>query len=64
MSSNEDNGNSRKALKVKIPDDMYTRLHSLKVLRGQDISATITEALEAYLEKVDPEELPEGFEVE
>lgn len=45
----------RQSLKVKIPSDYHTKLHSIKVLTGKTISSTITEALREYLEEVEVE---------
>lgn len=45
----------RQSLKVKIPADYHTKLHSIKVLTGKTISSTITEALRDYLDEVEVE---------
>lgn len=37
-----------KEIKVKIPVDFHIKLHTLKVLRGQNISSTVEIALERY----------------
>lgn len=50
-----DQSAERQSLKVKIPSDYHTKLHSIKVLTGKTISSTITEALREYLEEVEVE---------
>jgi hypothetical protein len=42
-----------KQLKVKLPLRQHLRLHSLKVLTGQNISDTVAEALTGYLDGLD-----------
>lgn len=37
-----------KEIKVKIPVDFHIKLHTLKVLRGQNISTSVEIALERY----------------
>lgn len=37
-------------LKVKVPARRHVRLHTRKILTGEEISATVTAALEAYFE--------------
>lgn len=48
-----DAGGERRSLKVKIPADYHTKLHSIKVLTGKTISSAITEALREYLDEVE-----------
>lgn len=49
--STEDS-DERQSLKVKIPADYHTKLHSIKILTGKTISNAITEALQQYLDEV------------
>ena len=42
-----------KEVKMRIPVGHLIRLHSLKLLAGQNISETVAKALEVYFEKVD-----------
>ncbi len=37
-----------KEIKVRIPLDYHIRLHTVKVVKGQNISETVKEALENY----------------
>lgn len=47
---------SEKEVKVKIPLGIHLKLHSMKVITGQHISDTVTEALQDYFE--DEENVP------
>jgi predicted DNA-binding protein len=51
-----------KQLKVKLPLRMHLRLHSVKVLTGQNISEQVAEALAEYLDDMDglPDLEPDG----
>lgn len=40
-----------KTLKVTLPTGLHLRLHSLKILTGRTISATVEHALESYFEE-------------
>lgn len=40
-----------KTLKVTLPAEMHLRLHSMKILTGQNISETVEEAVERFLEE-------------
>lgn len=42
----------RKEVKVKIPTAYHVKLHSIKVLTGQQLSTTVTEALQTYFDEV------------
>jgi hypothetical protein len=53
--SESDGAGDRRSLKVKIPADYHTKLHSIKVLTGKTISSAITEALRDYLDEVEVE---------
>jgi hypothetical protein len=44
-----------KEVKMRIPIAHLIRLHGLKLLSGQNISETVTKALEYYFQKVDEE---------
>jgi hypothetical protein len=44
-----------KEVKMRIPIAHLIRLHGLKLLSGQNISETVTKALEMYFDKVDRE---------
>lgn len=50
-----------KEVKVKIPLGIHLKLHSMKVITGQHISDTVTEALQSYFEQEEdvPAELQE-----
>lgn len=37
-----------KNLKIHLPDTLRTKLHTLRILRGQSLKRTVREALEAY----------------
>jgi hypothetical protein len=41
-----------KEIKVKIPLDYHIRLHTVKVVKGQNISATVKAALAHYFESL------------
>ncbi len=43
-----------KEVKVKLPIRYHVRLHSIKVLSGKQISATVAEALEDYFRDQNP----------
>lgn len=51
-----------KELKVKIPVDFHVKLHTLKVLHGQNISATVERALTRYFDVL--AEDPDGQRLE
>jgi hypothetical protein len=53
MDVDEDELAEDKQLKVKLPLRMHLRLHSIKVLRGENISDQVTEALADYLDGLD-----------
>lgn len=57
MESDDELLRREKQLKVKVPLRQHLRLHSLKVLTGQNISETVEEALTEYLG--DADEVPE-----
>lgn len=40
----------RKTLKVSVPTWLHLRLHSVKILKGRNISDTVEAALSAYFE--------------
>lgn len=44
-----------KEVKMRIPIAHLIRLHGLKLLSGQNISETVTKALEVYFAQVDAE---------
>lgn len=43
--------NKTKELKVKLPVSVHMRLHGMKILGDKSISATVSEALDAYFER-------------
>ncbi len=45
--------NETKEVKMRIPIAHLIRLHGLKLLSGQNISETVTKALEYYFQHVD-----------
>jgi hypothetical protein len=47
----DDRLDREKEVKVKIPLGIHLKLHSMKVITGQHISDTVTEALESYFEQ-------------
>lgn len=47
--------NKTKEVKMRIPVSQLIRLHSLKLLAGQNISDTVAKALTVYFEKMDSE---------
>lgn len=48
-----------KTLKVTLPAAMHLKLHSLKVLTGQNISETVEEAVQTHLDdEFDEDEIP------
>lgn len=51
-----------KEVKVKIPLGIHLKLHSMKVITGQHISDTVTEALESYFEQ--EEDVPSELQQE
>lgn len=51
-----------KELKVKIPVSFHVKLHTLKVLHGQNISATVERALTRYFDVL--AEDPDGQRLE
>lgn len=42
----------QKEIKVKIPVAYHVKLHTLKVLRGQEISSSVEAALDRYFEQL------------
>lgn len=42
-----------KEVKMRLPVGHLIRLHSMKLLHGQNISDTVAKALESYFEKMD-----------
>lgn len=62
MNVDDDDLAEDKQLKVKLPLRLHLRLHSVKVLTGQNISDQVAEALAKYLDDVDglPELDPDG----
>lgn len=59
-SSDGEGAGERRSLKVKIPADYHTKLHSIKVLTGKTISNAITEALRDYLDEIDVDSAENG----
>ena len=57
-----ENCDEEKEIKVKIPVEYHVKLHTLKVLRGQNISSTVEEALTRYFDILS--ENPEGKRLE
>ncbi len=51
-----------KEIKVKIPVEYHVKLHTLKVLKGQNISSTVEKALMRYFEILSDN--PEGKRLE
>lgn len=51
-----------KELKVKIPVDFHVKLHTLKVLHGQNISSTVEQALTRYFDVLSED--PDGERLE
>ncbi len=45
--------NKTKEVKMRIPVSQLIRLHSLKLLKGQNISETVAKALTVYFDQVD-----------
>lgn len=43
-----------KTLKVALPTRLHIRLHQVKILSGKNISDTVQDALEAYLDDAGP----------
>lgn len=62
MNVDDDDLAEDKQLKVKLPLRLHLRLHSVKVLTGQNISDQVAEALASYLDDMDglPELDPDG----
>ncbi len=52
----------QKEIKVKIPVEYHVKLHTLKVLKGQEISSTVESALTRYFNIL--AENPEGKKLE
>lgn len=54
MSDEEDEASMptqrEKEMKVKIPVELHVKLHTLKVLKGQQISSTVEAALDRYFD--------------
>lgn len=57
-----ENCDEEKEIKVKIPVEYHVKLHTLKVLKGQNISSTVEEALTRYFDILS--ENPEGKRLE
>ncbi|MGQ0537019.1 MAG: hypothetical protein ACT4PT_13230 [Methanobacteriota archaeon] len=51
-----------KEIKVKIPVDYHIKLHTLKVLRGQNISETVEIALGKYFSALNQDFGEKGYE--
>ncbi|PSG97159.1 hypothetical protein BRD56_06795 [Thermoplasmatales archaeon SW_10_69_26] len=51
-----------KEIKVKIPVEYHVKLHTLKVLKGQNISSTVEQALTRYFDILSED--PEGKRLE
>jgi len=49
----EDELARQKEIKVKIPIDLYLKLHQHKILNGEQIKDTVEEALDGYLEELE-----------
>lgn len=52
----------QKEIKVKIPVEYHVKLHTLKVLKGKEISSTVENALTRYFEILSDN--PEGKRLE
>jgi hypothetical protein len=52
----------RKEIKVKIFEEQHVRLHTVKILQGQTISATMEEALGRYFEEIGDDVGVDGLE--
>ncbi len=52
----------QKEIKVKIPVEYHVKLHTLKVLKGQEISSTVESALTRYFDILSDN--PEGKRLE
>jgi hypothetical protein len=52
----------KKEIKVKIPVEYHVKLHTLKVLKGQEISTTVESALTRYFDIL--ADNPEGKRLE
>jgi hypothetical protein len=57
-----ENCDEEKEIKVKIPVEYHVKLHTLKVLKGQNISLTVEQALTRYFDILS--ENPEGKRLE
>lgn len=51
-----------KEIKVKIPVEYHVKLHTLKVLKGENISTTVEKALIRYFDNISED--PEGKRLE
>lgn len=54
----DDTEEETKTVKVKLPADLYLKLHSLKVMEGGTISERVEEALEDHFEGTPFADLP------
>lgn len=52
----------RKEIKVKIFEEQHVRLHTVKILQGQTISATMEKALGRYFDQLGDEVGVDGLE--
>lgn len=61
IQTDEEEMEASKTMKVQIPTRLHIKLHSLKILSGQNISETVEEAVESYFETNDvvPDSLEE-----
>lgn len=57
-----ENCDEEKEIKVKIPVEYHVKLHTLKVLKGQNISSTVEKALMRYFDILSDD--PEGKRLE
>ena len=52
----EDQLSQQKEIKVKIPMELYLKLHQNKIINGAQIKEVVQDALDGYLEEIEDDE--------
>ena len=52
----EDQLSEQKEIKVKIPMELYLKLHQNKIINGMQIKEVVQDALDGYLGEIEAEE--------